>query len=203
MCSKLSVQPQKVQWALALLGRRANEMLGPWESYKKPNWKHVQSYPVFLPGMYMLFLALFLKKNSLELGKIQRNAIKTIKGSKGWWWERTHATVGKNKKVEILQSVEMEVETSCVYERRLHRRSLLNLSITRSRREPYQLGSLEQGISFLGDQVSYFVIHIPKCPQQHTCPARCLLGKRYSLAKYIWESPHTVTSSRSFTICIH
>lgn len=67
MCSKLSVQPQKAHWAP--VGQRANAMLGPWESYKKPDWKHVQSHPVFLPGMCMLFLALFLKKDSLELGK--------------------------------------------------------------------------------------------------------------------------------------
>ena len=145
-------------------GRRANETLGPWEAYKKPDWKHVQSYPVFLPGMYMLFLALFLEKNSLELDKVQRNAIKMIKRSKGWWWERTQAILGKIKKVEILQSAKMEVETSCVYERRLHTRSVLNLSITRSRRrELYQLQSLEQDVSFLGVQVSSFVTHIPKC----------------------------------------
>lgn len=81
---------------------------------------------MFPPGMYVPFLALFLKKNSLELGKFQR----MIKGSKG------DGQRGKNKKVEILQSVEMEVETSCVYKRRLCTRSALMLSITSSRREP-------------------------------------------------------------------
>ena len=163
-------------------GQRANETLGPWEGYKKPDRKHVQSYPVFLPGMYMLFLALFLKKNSLELDEVQRNAIKMIKRNKGWWWERTQAILGKIKKVEILHSATMEAETSCVYERRLHTRSVLNLSITRGRRrEPYQLRSLEQDVSFLGVPSFLFCNPHAKVSLATHLSCKMLAGKKGTL----------------------
>lgn len=82
MCFKLSGQPLEKTELRALVGQGAHEMVGPWGSYRKLDWKH-EGHPVFLPGMSMLFPALILKKDNLELVKVQRNAIKMIKGSKG------------------------------------------------------------------------------------------------------------------------
>lgn len=68
MSSKLWCSPRKYDEQYSEhsvpLGQKTNEMLGPCPSYRKAGWRHVQSHPVFLPGMCMMFLALFLKKDS-------------------------------------------------------------------------------------------------------------------------------------------
>lgn len=51
-------------------------MLDPWENYRKPDGKLARSHPAVLAGMWMWSLTLFLKKDRLESGKVQRNAIK-------------------------------------------------------------------------------------------------------------------------------
>lgn len=59
--------------------------------------------------------------------------------------------IKKKTKVEILQPVEMEVKMTDVYERRLHTRSTLNLSITRTR-EPISWEFLSKTFPFFGPQ---------------------------------------------------
>lgn len=61
--------PKKDNEHRAPVGQRAHEMLGHWGGYRKLDWKHVQGHPAFLPGMCMLFPALILKKDNLELVK--------------------------------------------------------------------------------------------------------------------------------------
>lgn len=68
------------------------------------------------------------------------------------------------------------------YKRRLHVRSTLNLSIATTREPVSRAGSLEHDISLLSTPVS-FLSPIPERVQQHTCPSRCLLKERYSLAR--------------------
>lgn len=120
----------------APVGQRAKDMLGPWQSYRKPGWTHGQNHHVLLPGMCTMFLTLFLKKDSLGWGRVLRNAINInncIKGSKRWWQKRTRALLGKDKTEEQTFSHLSGGEVSYGYNRRLRAKSTLPLSIATTR----------------------------------------------------------------------
>lgn len=128
--------PRKYSEHRAPAGQWASEMQGVLGKLQETRLKVFKGPSIFPPGMCVLLPNLFLQKDSFKLDRVLRNAIKMIKGSRGWYWESTDAVTGKNKKVRILQSVEMEVETMCVYKWRLYIRSALSLRITRTKGKP-------------------------------------------------------------------
>lgn len=123
---KLSVQPQEKYRSSGSCGRRSQWNAGTLGRLRKPDWKHVRAIRCSYLECICRSWPCSSEKNSLELDEVQRNAIKMIRREQRVMnmVRRAWAILGKIKRLRLFQSAKMEVETSCVYERRLHARSV-------------------------------------------------------------------------------
>lgn len=124
-------QRQKVQWVPAPVAGGPVKCWGLGNAPRSQTENMPEPSPVPTWNVYAV-PGLVPQEKQFSISNVQRNTVTMIKGSKGWWWERTRAILGENKKAEMLHFVEMEVEMSWVYKTRLQLRSMLNLSMTRS-----------------------------------------------------------------------